>query len=134
MAEALRLDIQAAKDKMQARRGTSREMRRLTKHLANDEQVEVMAGGVYGTGRGLVVLTDRRLLFVLEALNRQVAEEFPIEKVSSVRWSAAFTGGSMTIATLGVEVEIAGMNKKDGKQMMDAIDERLATSPLPRHT
>jgi hypothetical protein len=77
MAESLRPDIQAAKNKMQTRLGAGREMKRLTTYLWEGESVHLMAAGRYGGGTGLVVLTDRRLLFVMDGVMRQTIEDFP---------------------------------------------------------
>ena len=44
--------------------GGGREIKRLTEYLWEGEQVERMTAGAYGKGTGLVILTDRRLLFL----------------------------------------------------------------------
>lgn len=131
MAEDLRPDIQAAKDKMQVRLGAGREMKRLTNYLWEHEAVHLMAAGRYGAGTGLVVLTDRRLLFVMDGMTRQTIEDFPIEKISSVQWSAGMVTGTLTIFASGNKADIDQMNKKDGKQISDAVRARLNSSPPP---
>ncbi|GAB2987630.1 hypothetical protein GCM10027184_45770 [Saccharothrix stipae] len=131
MADDLRPDIQAAKDKMQARIGAGREIKRLVEYLREGEQVELMAAGAYGPGQGLVVLSDRRLLFVKDGIGRQVTEDFPIEKVSSVQWSSGMALGNLTVFASGNKAEIKGMNKKDGKQIADAVRNRLSSQSAP---
>jgi hypothetical protein len=126
MAESLRSDIQAAKDKMQTRFGAGREMKRLVSHLWEGELVELMAAGTYGAGQGLVVLTDRRLLFVMDGLTRQTIEDFPMDKISSVQWSSGMVMGTLTIFASGNKADIEQVNKKDGKQIADAVRGRLA--------
>jgi hypothetical protein len=85
-----------------------------------------MAGGAYGPGTGLVVLTDRRLLFLKDGVMRQVTEDFPLDKVSSVQWSSGLALGTFTIFASGNKAEIKNMNKKDGKQIADAARECLS--------
>jgi hypothetical protein len=132
MAESLRPDIQAAKDKMQTRLGAGREMKRLTNYLWEGESVHLMAAGRYGGGTGLVVLTDRRLLFVMDGMTRQTIEDFPLDKVSSVQWSAGMVVGTLTIFASGNKADIDQMNKKDGKQIADTVRARLAgPGPVP---
>ncbi|TCO50744.1 PH domain-containing protein [Actinocrispum wychmicini] len=131
MADALRPDVQAAKDRMQAKLGAGREIKRLVDYLWEGEQVELMASGTYGPGVGLVVLTDRRLLFLKDGVMRQVTEDFPLDKVSSVQWSAGLALGSFTIFASGNKAEIKSINKKDGKQIADAARERLANRAHP---
>jgi hypothetical protein len=126
MAENLRSDIQAAKDKMQSRFGAGREMKRLTNHLWEGETVHLMAGGRYGGGLGLVALTDIRLLFVMDGMTRQTVEDFPLDKISSVQWSAGMIQGTLTIFASGNKADIDHVEKKDGKQIADALRARLA--------
>lgn len=126
MAETLRPDIQAAKDKMQTRLGAGREMKRLTNYLWEGEAVHLMAAGRYGGGTGLVVLTDARLLFVMDGMTRQTVEDFPLAKISSVQWSAGMALGTLTIFASGNKADIDQMNKKDGKQIADTVRARLA--------
>src|SRR5262245_45493486 len=129
MAESLRADIQAAKDKMQVRFGAGRELKRLTNHLWEGETVHLMAAGRYGAGLGLVVLTDRRLLFVMDGMTRQTIEDFPLEKISSVQWSAGMVQGTLTVFASGNKADIDQIQKKDGKQIADAVRARLANGP-----
>lgn len=128
MAETLRPDIQAAKDKMQSRVGAGREMKRLTNYLWEGETVHLMAAGRYGGGMGLVALTDLRLLFVMDGMTRQTIEDFPMEKISSVQWSAGMVQGTLTIFASGNKADIDQVQKKDGKQIADTIRARLAGS------
>jgi hypothetical protein len=102
-------------------------------HLWEGESVHLMAAGRYGGGIGLVVLTDRRLLFVMDGITRQTIEDFPLEKISSVQWSSGMVQGTLTIFASGNKADIDQMNKKDGKQIADTLRARLARSaPAPR--
>ncbi|QQQ80827.1 PH domain-containing protein [Saccharothrix sp. 6-C] len=116
---------------MQARIGAGREIKRLLEYLWEGEQVELMAAGAYGPGQGLVVLTDRRLLFVKDGIGRQVTEDFPIEKISSIQWSSGMALGNLIVFASGNKAEIKNMNKKDGKQIADTVRNRLSSSPAP---
>lgn len=126
MADTLRPDIQAAKDRMQVRMGAGREMKRLTNYLWDGEVVHLMAAGRYGAGTGVIVLTDRRLLFLKDGMTRQTTEDFPIERISPVQWNAGMTWGSLTVFASGNKAEIDQINKKDGKQIADAVRNRLS--------
>ncbi|MEU4803083.1 PH domain-containing protein [Actinosynnema sp. NPDC023587] len=131
MADELRPDIQAAKNQMQAKVGAGREIKRLVEYLWEGERIELMAAGIYGPGQGLIVLSDRRLLFIKDGIGRQVTEDFPIEKISSVQWSSGMAWGNLTVFASGNKAEIKNMNKKDGKQIADAVRNRLSSSPVP---
>ena len=131
--EELRPDIAAAKDKMRVKFGAGREIKRLTGHLWEGEIVDQMTTGAYGKGTGLVVLTDRRLLFVQDGIMSNTTEDFPMDKVSSVQWSSGMVMGSVTIFASGNKSEIKNVNKDDGKEMVDKIRHRISApaSPAP---
>ncbi|MGW5052556.1 PH domain-containing protein [Actinokineospora sp. NPDC004072] len=131
MAESLRPDIQAAKDRMQTRVGAGREIKRLTNHLWEGESVRLMAAGRYGGGTGLVALTDRRLLFIMDGFTRQTIEDFPLDKISSVQWASGMVFGTLTVFASGNKAEIDQMDKKDGKQISDTVRADLAGAAAP---
>jgi len=63
-SDELRPDIAAAKERMRTKLGAGKEIKKLLEHLHEGETVHTMLMGSYGRGQGLLVLTDRRLLFV----------------------------------------------------------------------
>ena len=130
MAEEMRPDIQAAKDRMRVKFGGGREIKKLLEHLWEGETVERMTTGTYGKGTGLVVLTDRRLLFFQEGLMSKTSEDFPLEKVSSVQWSSGMVLGAIVIFASG-NSEIKNVGKDDGKEIVDLIRHRLLPAPAP---
>jgi Bacterial PH domain len=78
--DELRADIAAARARMRTKVGGGKEIKRLVGHLWEDEHVERMTTGSYGAGTGLLVLTDRRLLFVKEGMTKKT-EDFPLENI-----------------------------------------------------
>jgi len=88
-----------------------------------------MTSGNYGHGTGLLVLTDRRLLFLKEGMTKQT-EDFPLDKVSSVQWSSGPLTGTITIFASANKAEIKNVNKADGKEMTDHVRHRLS-APKP---
>ncbi|GHE33351.1 hypothetical protein GCM10017673_40360 [Streptosporangium violaceochromogenes] len=127
MSDQLRPDIQAAANLMQSKIGAKREIRKLIEYLWDDEQVHLMSGGQYGAGTGLVVLTNRRLLFVKDGVMSKTTEDFPLDKISSVQWSSGMLLGTLIVFASGNKAEIKNMDKKDGKQVADTLRERLAS-------
>lgn len=122
----LRDDIAAAKTKMRVKLGAGREIKRLHDYLWEGETVEQMTTGMYGKGNGLVVLTDRRLLFVQDGVLSKTTEDFPIDKVSSVQWTSGMLTGDIVIFASGNKSQIKSVNKDDGRQMVDRIRHRLS--------
>jgi hypothetical protein len=123
--DELRPDIAAARERMRTKIGGGKEVKRLVGHLWEDEHVERMTTGSYGAGTGLLVLTDRRLLFVKEGMTKKT-EDFPLEKVSSVQWSSGLATGTITVFASGNKAEIKSVNKTDGKEMTDHVRHHLS--------
>ncbi|MCW6005840.1 PH domain-containing protein [Micromonospora sp. CPCC 205371] len=121
MGEQLRPDIEAARSKMRIKVGAGREIKRLHEHLWEQEQVRAMTAGTYGPGTGLVVLTDRRLLFVKDGVMSKATEDFPLDKISSVQWSSGIATGTIAIFASGNKAEIKNVNKDDGKSLTDLL-------------
>jgi hypothetical protein len=109
--------------------GGRRELRKLTEHLWPDEQVSEMTTGRFGGGTGLIVLTDRRLLFVKEGWVGKKSTDFPIEKVSSIEFSSSLLLGKVVVHASGNRSEIDQVNKQDGKRIVDNIRARLSQPP-----
>jgi hypothetical protein len=121
----LREDIEAAKKQMSVRVGGGREIKKLVEHLWEGERVERMTTGYYGNGNGLIVLTDRRLLFIQDGMLSHKTEDFPLDKLSSVQWSSGIALGSITVFSAGNKAVIQKMNKVDGKAMVDLVRGRM---------
>jgi hypothetical protein len=85
-----------------------------------------MTSGADGKGTGLVVLTDRRLLFVQHGIMSQTAEDFPRDKVSSIQWSSGMMLGTITAFASGNKAVIKNVDKGDGKEIVDLIRHRLS--------
>lgn len=126
---AVRADIAAAKARMRVSLGGGREIKRLPEHLWEGEIVQSMTTGTYGKGTGLVVMTDRRLLFVQDGIMSKTTEDFPYSKISSVSWNSGMMVGTVVVFASGNKAEITNVNKDDGKAMVGALRARLADSP-----
>lgn len=121
----LREDIAAARSKMQVKLGAGREIKRLAEQLWDNEKVELMCAGQYGAGQGLLVMTDRRLLFVKDGIMAKTTEDFPWAKVSSIQWSSGLATGTLIIFASGARAEIKNVNKSDGKALAEAARGRV---------
>jgi hypothetical protein len=122
----VRPDIDEATRPLASALGAKREIRKLPEVLWEGETVEMLATGQYGGGQGLVVMTDKRLLFFKHGFLRQVVEDFPYNKVSSAQWSAGPLMGTLTVFTSGNKAEIKSMQKDSGKALADKLRSRLA--------
>ncbi|MFC4912601.1 PH domain-containing protein [Actinomadura gamaensis] len=109
--------------------GAKREIRRLAEYLWEGEVVRHMVSGTYAAGTGLVVLTDRRLLFVRDGWTSKTTEDFPLDKISSVQWHSGMLMGKLTVFASGNKADITNVGKQGGKIIADTIRERLASGP-----
>ncbi len=66
----------------------------------------MITGGAYGPGTGIVVLTDRRLLFLKDGRLSKTSEDFPLSKISSVQCSTGMMLGKITVFAPGNKAEI----------------------------
>jgi hypothetical protein len=123
-----RPDIDAARSKMTSSLGSGKEIKRLPEYLWEGETVHMMVSGAYGNGVGLLVYTDRRLLFIQHGVMSQTSEDFPLDKVSSVQWSAGMLLGTIIIFASGNKAEVKNVAKTDGKALVDAVRGRLQNS------
>lgn len=122
----LREDIAAASSKLSNTFGAKREIRTLETNLWPDESVQVISTGTYGPGQGIIVLTDRRVIFWKNGFTKQLLEDFPISKISSVQWESGLLLGKLHIYTSGNKATIANMDKDQGRQMSEMIRYRMS--------
>lgn len=124
----LRADIAAARDRLKGPKiGAGRELRKLVDHLAPDEEVRAVAPGSFGGGTGLLVLTDRRILFVLETIMKRMMEDFPLRAISSVTTKSGIVNATVSIMTGGARAEITAVYKEDAKAFVDLARDAVAT-------
>lgn len=127
--DELRPDIAAAKARLASTTGSNREIKKLETYLDEGEPVDAMISGAYGKGVGLLVLTDRRLLFIVDGMMSKTSEDFPLSKVSSVGWNGGMLLGTITIFASGNKAEIKNVHKDNGKDFVDRVRPRLADKP-----
>jgi hypothetical protein len=130
--DELRPDIAAARARMSTKMGSGREIKKLIGYLDEAEPVEAMVGGSYGKGTGLLVLTDRRLLFIVDGMMSKTSEDFPMSKVSSVGWNSGMVLGTITIFASGNKAEIKNVSKDNGKEFVDLVRPRLTAGSMPQ--
>lgn len=83
------------------RLGSNRELVRLVEHLHDDERLLSVVTGVYGGGKGLLALTDSRLLFVYDGWMNKKSEGFPLQHVSSIEYSKKWFRSEIRVMSTG---------------------------------
>lgn len=122
----LRPDIESAAAKILSTFGSKRELRTLETNLWPDETVRAISSGTYGPGQGIVVLTDRRVIFWKNGFTKQLLEDFPLKNISSVQWESGMMLGKLHVYTSGNKATIANMDKDGGRQISELIRYELS--------
>jgi len=124
----VRDDIATAKSRMHARVGEGSEIKRLESYVDVDEHVDRMTAGLFGLERGLLVLTERRLIFINYHIMSHPAEDFPLRNITSVAWRPELRMGAIVISTAGGKTEIKNVDKNDGQDLVEIVRARLGAS------
>lgn len=117
-SSTLRSDIQAAANRMASTFGAKRELNRLESELWDGETVSLITSGSYAGGVGLLVLTDRRLLFVAHGITGSKNEDFPLDKITSISFTTGMLLGSIDIHAGGNKSTITNISKSEGKDFV----------------
>ncbi len=91
-----------------------------------------MATGHYGKGLGLLVVTDRRLLFFIDGVMNKQTEDFAYTNINSIAWQSGMTQGTVVVSSGGTRAEIKNVNKQDGKLLVDQARDVLTWTQQQR--
>lgn len=106
-----------------------KEIKELPNILHDDERVERIVQGMYNNGIGVLVATNKRLVFVDKGLIAGVkVEDFPYDKISSIQYKTGLLFGDITIFASGNKAEISQIEKKQTRDFAESI--RVRTTPV----
>ena len=131
MAEQLRPDIAAAAARLSTRMGVKKEIRALVDHVWPGERVDALVGGWQGNGRGLLALTDRRVLFLRDGWGGFGVEQHALLDVGSVLWEAGKLQGTLTLLVSSGKVTFASVSKPDGDVFADRTRAAVSAQLVP---
>lgn len=121
---------QLAAEKLNMKLGVKKELKRLIDQLHEGEEVVNLARGEYDGKRGLVVVSDRRILFYEQGMVRSKIEDFPYDKISSVQTGSGVMSGKLTIFAAGNKAEIEHVRPKErAKEIGDYVRTRGQIAP-----
>jgi hypothetical protein len=116
-----RPDIVAAAARMGWRMGGQRELKSLVGELHADETVRFIAQGIYEENQGILVLTDRGLLFFFHGLMSHVTEDFALRLISSVQTKSGLATGEIKVFVSGNSASISRIVKEDLEPLANAV-------------
>ena len=115
MADDVKEEVEGAVRKLDS--GTQwllrRELERLPEILRRDERIVEIAHGVVEEDPGMVVATDGRLVFLHEGLSRRRMEEFPYDRITTVKAEKSVVKSMLTVSAGDQEVAIHRIYPKD---------------------
>lgn len=104
-----------------------REINELPNILAPTEIVDNLAQGTYNNGQGILVSTNRRLIFVDKGMLYGLkVEDFPLDKITSIQYETGLLLGEIKIHTSGNIAKIDNVEKASARSFAEFIREKLS--------
>jgi Bacterial PH domain len=103
-----------------------KEIKELPSILGAGERVEQLAPGFYNGGIGLLVATNRRIVFVDKGMLYGLrVEDFPYDRINSIQYKTGLLLGEITIFASGNRAEISQVEKSVVRQFGDYVRARI---------
>ena len=107
-----------------------KELRELPNILWDDEEVLDVVQGFYNNGTGILVATQKRLIFVDKGLLYGIkVEDFPLDKISSIQYETGMMFGTITIFTSGNKAIIKNVEKARARTFSEGVRARVGSKP-----
>ena len=98
----------------------------MPKLLWEDELPERAVQGFYEKGQGLLVATNKRLIFIDKGLLSMRVEDFPYDKITSIQYSTGFVFGEITIYASGNKAVIKQVAKDQVRDFAEWVRARIS--------
>lgn len=104
-----------------------KEIKELPNVLWDDEKIENIVQGTYSNGNGILVATNKRLIFVNKGLLFGLkVEDFPYEKITTIQYETGLIFGKLTIFTSGNKAIIDNVIKAKVRVFGDWVRARIS--------
>ena len=108
-----------------------REIKELPRILWENECLENIIQGTYKDGNGVLVATNKRLIFVDKGFVVGLkVEDFPYDKISSIQYETGILMGTLVIFASGNKAEIKKVAKKNLRGFAEWVRARIS-APQP---
>ena len=105
-----------------------REINELPSILWEDELPERIIQGFYAKGNGILVATNKRLVFVDKGMMWGLrVEDFPYDKISSIEYNTGLIFGEITIYTSGNRSKIEQVEKGQCREFAEYVRARITS-------
>lgn len=110
-----------------------KEIKELPSILWEDEMPEAIIQGRYQNSIGVLVCTNKRLIFIDKGVFSLKVEDFPLNKVSSIQYETGMLFGKITIFASGNRAEIDQIEKKRTRAFAEYARSKIsANSPVEK--
>lgn len=104
-----------------------KEINELPNILAENEFVDNIVQGTYNNGQGILVSTNRRLVFIDKGLIYGLkVEDFPLDKISSIQYETGLIFGEIKIHTTGNLAKIENIEKASARNFSEFVRNKLS--------
>lgn len=104
-----------------------KEINELPQILAESETIDNIAQGTYNNGQGILVSTNRRLVFVDKGLLYGLkVEDFPLDKITSIQYETGLLLGEIKIHTSGNIAKIDNVEKATARAFAEFVRNKLS--------
>lgn len=104
-----------------------KEINELPNILSPDEQINNIIQGMYNGGQGILVSTNRRLIFIDKGLLYGVkVEDFPLDKITSLQYETGLIFGKVKIHTSGNIAVIDQVEKSASRKFAEFVRDKLS--------
>jgi hypothetical protein len=105
-----------------------KEIKELPSILWEDECIEKLTTGLYNNGNGIVVATNKRLIFVDKGLLYGIrVEDFPYDKITSIQYKTGMLMGEITIFASGNKADITHIDKVSARNFAEHVRARITS-------
>lgn len=104
-----------------------REINDLPNILAPDERILSLVTGTYNKGIGILVATNKRLVFIDKGIIYGLkVEDFPLEKISSIQYGTGLLLGHVQIHTSGNVALIENVEKTAARKFAEDVRRNIS--------
>lgn len=95
--------------------------------ISKDENIYALVVGVYNDGRGILIATDKRLLFVDKGMFFGLKiEDFGLDKISSIQYEAGLLLADIKIMASGNVAKITHVDKAKARDFCEKVRSKLS--------
>lgn len=105
--------------------GGKKEIKELPNILWEDEVIQKLEEGFYKSGIGILVATNRRLIFVNKGMFSLKVEDFSYDKITSIEYKKGLLVGEITIYASGNRATIENIGKNEAQNFAEFIRANL---------